>query len=106
MGRRRADDESWHVSPLSRASAPPARGGRAVGIEFRCAGGEGRGGAATAHLNSLQVGNAVINTDCPSLTPGRSVSLMIWGAPPTPVSLSSRRKRLINVWSVAVVFPY
>ena len=65
----------------------------------------GRGGGVR-HLNSLQVGNAVINTDCPSLTPGRSVSLMIWGAPPTPVSLSSRRKRLINVWSVAVVFPY
>jgi hypothetical protein len=94
----------------SHRSAAPLRLQRAAAARWvlnsDALGGEGRGGAATAHLNSLQVGNAVINTDCPSLTPGRSVSLMIWGAPPTPVSLSSRRKRLINVWSVAVVFPY
>lgn len=48
-------------------------------------------------------GNALINTDCPSLTAGRSVSLMILGAPAPP--LSSRRSPLINVW-VTVVFPY
>ena len=94
----------------SHRSAAPLRLQRAAAgggvFEGGGGGGGGGGGAATAHLNSLQVGNAVINTDCPSLTPGRSVSLMIWGAPPTPVSLSSRRKRLINVWSVAVVFPY
>lgn len=29
-------------------------------------------------------GNALINTDCPSLTAGRSVSLMILGAPALP----------------------
>lgn len=30
-------------------------------------------------------GNALINTDCPSLTAGRSVSLMILGAPALPL---------------------
>lgn len=48
-------------------------------------------------------GNALINTDCPSLTAGRSVSLMILGAP--ALFLSSPRSPLINVW-VTVVFPY
>lgn len=46
-------------------------------------------------------GNALINTDCPSLTAARSVSLMILGAPASP----PRGAQLINVW-VTVVFPY
>lgn len=48
----------------------------AAGIEFRC--------GLPPRLCAATGGNALINTDCPSLTAGRSVSLMVLGAPALP----------------------
>lgn len=59
--------------------------------------------AACISFQAATGGNGLINTDCPSLTTCRSVSLMILGA---PALLSPPRGRpLINVW-VTMVFPY
>lgn len=67
-------DKSRHVSPLNRVFLGSERAAAAAGIEFRC----DLSLAATG-------GNALINTDCPSLTAARSVSLMILGAPALPL---------------------
>lgn len=67
-------DESRHVAPLNRVFLGFELAAAAAGIEFRCGLSPRSGPAATG-------GNALINTDCPSLTVGRSVSLMILGAP-------------------------
>lgn len=58
-----SDDESRHVSPLNRVSFLRSKlAAAAAGIEFRCNLSLRSAPAATG-------GNALINTDCPSLTP-------------------------------------
>lgn len=67
-----SDDESRHVSPLNRVFLGFERAAAAAGIEFRC-------GLSLRRVATG--GKALINTDCPSLTAGRSFSLMVLGAP-------------------------
>lgn len=71
-------DESRHVSPLNRVFLGFELAAAAAGIEFRC-------GLSLCSGRLATGGNALINTDCPSLTAGRSVSLMISGAPALPL---------------------
>lgn len=87
-------DESRHVSALKRVF---------LGSERAAAAARRRLLNSDATCLSATGGNALINTDCPSLTPGRSVSLMILGAAPPPPP--PRGARLINVW-VTELFPY
>lgn len=74
--RRRRDgsyDESRHVFALKRVflgSERAAARRRLLNSDATCLSATG--------------GNALINTDCPSLSPGQSVSLMIVGATPPP----------------------